>query len=164
MHLLLLTPPVGLTHLPMQFAALSSHRIAPASAGEWSTPVPMRVIAKKRCRVMVEPPEKAERATLNPNLSTRLKPTFFRSGPFAHRRAIGSCAVPRPDLRFRANRRKMCNQNNGASRCTDRAWIPALRQAAYPGMTEALRVILPLDAVLTALPVLQSRLCHPAVP
>src|SRR6478736_7680304 len=57
MHLLLLTPPVGLTHLPTQFAALSSHCIAAASAGEWSTPVPMRVIANKRCRVMVEPPE-----------------------------------------------------------------------------------------------------------
>ena len=47
--------------------------------------MPMRVIAKKRCRVMVEPPEKAERATLNPNLSTRLKPTFFRSGSWAVR-------------------------------------------------------------------------------
>jgi hypothetical protein len=45
--------------------------------------VPMRVIAKKRCRAMVEPPEKGERATLNPNLSTRLEPTFFRSGPWA---------------------------------------------------------------------------------
>jgi hypothetical protein len=43
--------------------------------------MPMRVIAKKRCRAMVEPPEKGERATLNSNLSTRLKPTFFRSGP-----------------------------------------------------------------------------------
>jgi hypothetical protein len=32
----------------------------------------MRVIAKKRCRAMVEPPEKGERATLNPNLSTKL--------------------------------------------------------------------------------------------
>jgi hypothetical protein len=30
-----------------------------ASAAELkSTPVPMRLIAKKRCRVMVEPPEK----------------------------------------------------------------------------------------------------------
>jgi hypothetical protein len=45
--------------------------------------MPMRVIAKKRCRAMVEPPEKGERAILNPNLSTRLKPTFFRSGPWA---------------------------------------------------------------------------------
>ena len=40
--------------------------------------MPMRVIAKSRCRAMFEPPEKGERATLNPNLSTRLKPTFFR--------------------------------------------------------------------------------------
>ena len=31
--------------------------------------MPMRVIAKKRCRAMVEPPEKRERATLNPNLT-----------------------------------------------------------------------------------------------
>jgi hypothetical protein len=38
--------------------------------------MPMRVIAKKRCRAMFEPPEKGERVTLNPNLSTRLKPTF----------------------------------------------------------------------------------------
>ena len=42
--------------------------------------MPMRVIAKKRCRAMFEPPEKGERATLNPNLSTRLKPTFFPAG------------------------------------------------------------------------------------
>jgi hypothetical protein len=41
----------------------------------------MRVIAKKRCRAMFEPPEKGERATLNPNLSTRLKPTFFPIRP-----------------------------------------------------------------------------------
>jgi hypothetical protein len=45
--------------------------------------MPIRVIAKKRCRAMFEPPEKGERATLNPNLSTRLKPTFFRSSPWA---------------------------------------------------------------------------------
>jgi hypothetical protein len=50
--------------------------------------VPMRVIAKKRCRAMVEPPEKGERVTLNPNLSTRLKHTFFRSGPWAKMSAI----------------------------------------------------------------------------
>jgi hypothetical protein len=36
----------------------------------------MRVIAKKRCRAMFEPPEKGERATLNPNLSTRLNLPF----------------------------------------------------------------------------------------
>jgi hypothetical protein len=32
---------------------------------------------------MFEPPEKGERATLNPNLSTRLKPTFFPITPWA---------------------------------------------------------------------------------
>jgi hypothetical protein len=45
--------------------------------------MPMRVIAKKRCHAMFEPPEKGERATLNPNLSTSPKPGFFRSGPWA---------------------------------------------------------------------------------
>src|ERR1700692_1494719 len=38
--------------------------------------MPMRVIAKKRCRAMVEPPGKGERAILNPNLSTRLNLLF----------------------------------------------------------------------------------------
>jgi hypothetical protein len=38
--------------------------------------MPMRAIAKKRCRAMFEPPEKGERATLNSNLSTRLIPLF----------------------------------------------------------------------------------------
>ncbi len=55
--------------------------------------MPMRVIAKKRCRAMVEPPEKGERATLNPNLSTRLKPTLFRSGPLG-----GGLAIARGGL------------------------------------------------------------------
>jgi hypothetical protein len=54
--------------------------------------VPMRVIAKKRCRAMVEPPEKGERATLNPNLSTRLKPTFFDQ---ALGRRVGYCRSKR---------------------------------------------------------------------
>lgn len=48
-----------------------------APAGELrSTPVPMRVVAKKRCCAMVEPPEKGERATLNPNLLTTLNLLF----------------------------------------------------------------------------------------
>jgi hypothetical protein len=75
MHLLLFVPEPGLAHLPMQFAALSSQCGASvtASAGELeSAPIPMSVIAKKRCRAMVEPPEKGERATLHPNHSTRL--------------------------------------------------------------------------------------------
>jgi hypothetical protein len=65
-----------------------------------STPVPMRVIAKKRCRAMVEPPEKGERAALNPNLSTRPKPTFFPISPWAAawpllaRRANGAVTAP----------------------------------------------------------------------
>jgi hypothetical protein len=62
-HLLSFVPPLGLAHLPTQFAALFSHRGASstASAGElWSTPMPMRTIAKKRGRVIVEPPEKVE--------------------------------------------------------------------------------------------------------
>ena len=45
--------------------------------------MPMRVIAKKRCRAMFEPPEKGERATLNPNLSTRLNLLFSDQAPWA---------------------------------------------------------------------------------
>ena len=51
--------------------------------------MPMRVIAKKRCRAMVESPEKGERATLNPNLSTRLKPTPFSDQALGRR--VGYC-------------------------------------------------------------------------
>ena len=71
MHLLSFVPAPGLAHLPTQFAALSSHRGASntAAAGELrSTPMPMRVIAKKSCRAMFEPPEKGERASRHPNL------------------------------------------------------------------------------------------------
>jgi hypothetical protein len=63
MHLLSFVPAPGLAHLPTQFAALFSHRGASstASAGElWSTPMPMRAIAKKRGRVIVEPRETGE--------------------------------------------------------------------------------------------------------
>jgi hypothetical protein len=77
MHLLSFDPPPGLAHLPTQFAALFSQCAASltAFAGELRrTPMPMRVIAKKSCRAMFESPEKGERVTLNPNLSTRLKP------------------------------------------------------------------------------------------
>ncbi len=38
--------------------------------------MPMRVIAKKKCRAMFESPETGERANLNPNLSTRLNLLF----------------------------------------------------------------------------------------
>jgi hypothetical protein len=50
--------------------------------------MPMRVIAKKRCRAMVEPPEKGERATLNPNLSTKLNLLFSDQ---ALGRRVGYC-------------------------------------------------------------------------
>src|SRR3954454_21196305 len=101
MHLLSFVPPPGLAHLPTQFAARSSHPAAvTASAGELrSTPAPMRVIAKKRCRAMVEPPEKGERATLNPNLSTRLnllfsiRPLGSRVGYCWSRRASGAVSA-----------------------------------------------------------------------
>jgi hypothetical protein len=45
-----------------------------------STPVPIRVIAKKRCRVMVEPPERKARAAQNPTLSIRPKPPSMIKG------------------------------------------------------------------------------------
>jgi len=48
----------------------------------------MRVIAKKRCHAMFEPPEKGERATLNPNLSTRLNLLFSDQ---ALGRRVGYC-------------------------------------------------------------------------
>jgi len=48
----------------------------------------MRVIAKKRCRAMFESPEKGERATLNPNLSTRLNLLFSDQ---ALGRRVGYC-------------------------------------------------------------------------
>ena len=51
--------------------------------------MPMRVIAKKRCRAMFEPPKKGERATLNPNLSTRLNLLFSDQ---ALGRRVGYCS------------------------------------------------------------------------
>jgi len=83
-------PPALSAHLPRQFAALSSHCHSCASAGEQrSIPVPMRVIAKKSCRVMVEPPEKGAGPS-NLNLSTgpnparpSLRPTALASAPRA---------------------------------------------------------------------------------
>ena len=58
-------PPVGLSHLPLQFAAWSSHRKPViACTGELSSPpMPMRMTATKRYRAMFEPPEKRGRAT-----------------------------------------------------------------------------------------------------
>ena len=58
--------------------------------------MPMRVIAKKRCRAMFEPPEKGERATLNPNLSTRLNLLFSDQ---ALGRRVGYCWSRRGERR-----------------------------------------------------------------
>src|SRR5450631_1522321 len=55
----------------------------------------MRVIAKKRCRAMFEPPEKGERATLNPNLSTR--PLLFSDQALGRR--VGYCWSRRASVR-----------------------------------------------------------------
>src|SRR6266566_7862150 len=112
MHLLSFVPPPGLAHLPTQFAARSSHPAAvTASAGELrSTPVPMRVIAKKRCRAMFEPPEKGERATPHPNLSTRLNLLFSDQ---ALGRRVGYCWSRRasvPRLIFNAKTLKLCSK------------------------------------------------------
>jgi hypothetical protein len=63
MHLLELVPEPGLAHLPTQFAALFSQcgPSVTASACELkSIPMPMSVIAKKKCRAMFDPPEKGE--------------------------------------------------------------------------------------------------------
>jgi hypothetical protein len=60
MHLLSFVPAPGLAHLPTQFEKLSSHRAADIASADAlaSTPAPMRVIAKRGCRAMFEPPEK----------------------------------------------------------------------------------------------------------
>ena len=93
--------------------------------------MPMRVIAKKRCRAMVEPPEKGERATLNPNLSTRLKPTFFRSGPLGGVLAIagrggGAALSRRPGLDRRP--RHSGSLGDGEARC----WIRDMKAKIAP--------------------------------
>jgi hypothetical protein len=69
--------------------------------------MPMRVIAKKRCRAMFEPPEKGKRATLNPNLSTRLNLLFSDQ---ALGRRVGYCWSRRasvPRLIFNAKTLKL---------------------------------------------------------
>jgi hypothetical protein len=59
--------------------------------------VPMRAIVKKRCRAIVEPPEKGERDTLNPNLSTRQKTIFFRtSSDRIHESSLARAPAWRP--------------------------------------------------------------------
>src|ERR1700730_15575396 len=72
--------------------------------------MPMRLIAKKRCRAMSDPPEKAERATLNHNLSTRLNLLFADQ---ALGRRVGYCWSRRasvPRLIFNAKTLKLCSK------------------------------------------------------
>jgi hypothetical protein len=69
--------------------------------------MPMRVIAKKRCRAMFEPPEKGERAT-NSNLSTRLNLLF--SDQALGRRVGWSRRASVPRLIFNANTLKLCSK------------------------------------------------------
>ena len=72
--------------------------------------MPMRVIAKKRCRAMFEPPEKGERTTLDPNLSTRLNLLFSDQ---ALGRRVGYCWSRRasvPRLIFNAKTLKLCSK------------------------------------------------------
>jgi hypothetical protein len=81
--------------------------------------MPMRVIAKKRCRAMSEPPEKAERATLNPNLSTRLNLLFSDQ---ALGRRVGYCWSRRasvPRLIFHA--KALCSKINVATQAQQTA-------------------------------------------
>ena len=72
-------------HLPKQFAALSSHRQCCASEGELrSTPVPMSAIAKKRCRVMIGPPDKGS-GRPHPSPSTDPNPASGAQMPTGRR-------------------------------------------------------------------------------
>ena len=86
-----------------------------------STPTtPMRVIAKKRCRAMFEPPEKGERATLNPNLSTRL--LLFSDQALGRR--VGYCWSRRASVRrfiFNAKTLKLCARSSSHPSPTNRA-------------------------------------------
>jgi hypothetical protein len=84
MHLFSFVPAPGLAHLPTQFAALFSHRGASvtAFAGELRiTAMPIRVIAKKRCRAIFEPPEKGERGHFTSPFEVK-RITLQRAGHF----------------------------------------------------------------------------------
>ena len=83
--------------------------------------MPMRVIAKKRCRAIFESPEKGERATVNPNLSTTLNLLFSDQ---ALGRRVGYCWSRRasvPRLIFNAKTLKLCARSSSHPRPTNRA-------------------------------------------
>jgi hypothetical protein len=81
---------------------------------------------------MVKPPVKGERATLNSNLSTRLKPTFLVRVPFCHAPPPG-LAFGEPDDRLRRGIKYAA-----ASRFHQRLWNTGspdfrLRSLSYGG-------------------------------
>jgi hypothetical protein len=78
--------------------------------------MPMRVIAKKRCRAMFDLLRKVSGATLNPNLSTRLNLLFSDQ---ALGRRVGYCWSRRasvPRLIFNAKTLKLCSKIKFATR------------------------------------------------
>jgi hypothetical protein len=112
-------PPVLSAHLPRQFVVLSSHctAVTASAAALRSVAVPMRVIAKNSCRVMVEPPEKGAGAAKSYALGEAEPTTFKRAhrrfaalAPSAgevaagRERTSGSPAAPRADLGLHGQR------------------------------------------------------------
>ena len=98
-----LIPAALSVHVPRQFAALSSHFHFCAFAGEVrSAPVPMSAIARKRCRVMIGPPEKGASRS-DPNLLTRLNPAGPGPGePLTHAGHLPVALGARPSQAFYA--------------------------------------------------------------
>jgi hypothetical protein len=108
--------------------------------------MPMRVIAKKMCRAMVEPPEKGERASLNPNHSARLKPTFFRSGPWAAGWLLLVEEGERREMTRVSAHRKLLEQENPAALPLQDAIIEkALRDTGLPATMALIERIPQLD-------------------
>src|SRR5258707_3837165 len=99
----------------------------------------MRVIAKKRCRAMVEPPEKGERATLNPNLSTRLNLLFSDQGPLGGGLAIAGRG---------GERRCKSAATSPGSRCGE--YGPGFRGACHRARIRATRWLHPGYACCSA--------------
>src|SRR5882724_5901252 len=107
--------------------------------------MPMRTIAKKRYRAMFKPPEKGERATLNPNLSTKL--TYF----FPIRPLGGGLAIAGRGGRAALSRR--------SSRSQDRSGL-ALPSRNSPTLGHRRRVAVPNLPKLLARLVRRGLLCR----
>src|SRR5450631_1582223 len=99
----------------------------------------MRVIAKKRCRAMFEPPEKGERATPNPNLSTRLNLLFSDQ---ALGRRVGYCWSRRasvPRLFYNAKTLKLCSKIKFATQAQQTGAV-SIRCRMFSVMSEFVQV------------------------